>query len=104
MYQMGFTLVAGFDRGRSGRKILSSQPRVKARKTTPAPKPTPTRKSATTSKQEGKGKDMAKKSETPLIKPEAGYEDIEMQEIPAAEEEVSHEEMSEVRRGKQRER
>ncbi|KAL9000369.1 MAG: hypothetical protein Q9188_005678 [Gyalolechia gomerana] len=104
MYQMGFTLVAGFDRGRSGRKILSSHPRVKARKTTPAPKPTPTRKSATTSKQKGKGKEMAKKSETPLIKPEAGYEDIEMQEIPAAEEEVSHEEMSEVRRGKQRER
>ncbi|KAL9028958.1 MAG: hypothetical protein Q9196_002747 [Gyalolechia fulgens] len=110
MYQVGFALVAGFDRGRSGRTIISSHPRAKARKTTPAPRPTPTRKSAMASistaisHQEGKGKGMAKQSETPSIEPEVGYEDIGMQERPAAEEEVSHEEMSEVRRGKRRER
>ncbi|KAL8942528.1 MAG: hypothetical protein Q9211_001353 [Gyalolechia sp. 1 TL-2023] len=110
MYQVGFALVAGFDRGRSGRTILSSHPRAKARKTTPAPRPTPTRKSAMASiptaisQQEGKGTGTAKQSETPSIEPEVGYEDIGMQEIPAAKEEVSHEEMSEVRRGKRRER
>lgn len=110
MYHMGFTLVAGFDRGRSGRTILPSSPRAKTHKTFLPPRPKPTRKTATirisevTSKRKKKGDGMAKQSETLPITPEGRYEDIEMQEIPAAEAGVSLEEMSEVLWGKQRER
>ncbi|KAL8936263.1 MAG: hypothetical protein Q9216_005025 [Gyalolechia sp. 2 TL-2023] len=100
-YQMGFTLVAGFDRGRSGRTTLSSHRRTEARETTLPPRPTPTRKttpistSKATSKQKGERKGMAKKSERPLNASEAGCKDIDLQGIMAAEKEVNHEEMPE---------
>lgn len=115
LYQHGFTLMAGFDRGRSGRTILTTDGRLEANKSAPTSRPNPTRKPAATNKSTTSSK---VETQMPAIKPEAGYEDIELQdmskahgssETPAAEEGAGYEdiemkEMSEVRRGKQRER
>ncbi|KAL8830998.1 MAG: hypothetical protein Q9170_005483 [Blastenia crenularia] len=76
MYQEGFNLVAGFDRGELGRKILVPYRHTNISKSTPTNRPNPTRKPATTSSSAMTKERTARGTRMSV------HEDIEMEDLP----------------------
>ncbi|KAL9600320.1 MAG: hypothetical protein Q9219_003270 [cf. Caloplaca sp. 3 TL-2023] len=111
LYQHNLTLVAGFDRGRSGRTVLDPQQLTEPNQSTRSRRPRPTRIPSKAKKPTTIAKREEETSRVPGLKPSAGHEDIQMDNLPEGRGEhqglveydgTEVEQMSEVRRGKQK--